>query len=72
MAESKEELKSLLMRMKEESEKAGLKLNIQKTKIMASSLLISWQIDGKTIETVTDFIFLGSKITADGDCRHEI
>ena len=72
MAESKEELKSLLMRMKEESEKAGLKLNIQKTKIMASSLLISWQIDGKTIETVTDFIFLGSKITANGDCRHEI
>ena len=72
MAESKEELKSLLMRMKEESEKAGLKLNIQKTKIMASSLLISRQIDGKTIETVTDFIFLGSKITANGDCRHEI
>ena len=72
MAESKEELKSLLMRMKEESEKAGLKLNIQKTKIMASSLLISWQIDGKTIETITDFIFLGSKITANGDCRHEI
>ena len=72
MAESKEELKSLLMRMKEESEKAGLKLNIQKTKIMASSLLISRQIDGKTIETVTDFIFMGSKITADSDCRHEI
>ena len=72
MAESKEELKSLLMKVKEESEKAGLKLNIQKTKIMASGLLISWQIDGKTIETVTDFIVLGSKIAADGDCSHEI
>ena len=72
MAESKEELKSLLMRVKKESEKAGLKLNIQKTKIMASSLLTSWQIDGKTIETMTNFIFLGSKITVDGDCNHEI
>ena len=72
MAESKEELKSLLMKVKEESEKVGLKLNIQKTKIMASSPIISWQIDGKTVETVTDFIFLGSKITADGDCSHEI
>ena len=71
MAES-EELKSLLMKVKEESEKAVLKLNIQKTKIMASSLIISWQIDGKTMETVTDFIFLGSKITADGDCSHKI
>ena len=71
MAESKEELKSLLM-VKEESEKAGLKLNIQKTKIMASSPITSWQIDGKTTETMRDFIFLGSKITADGDCRHEI
>ena len=71
MAESKE-LKSLLMKVKEESEKAGLKLNIQKTKIMASSPITSWQIDGKTMETVTDFIFLGSKITADGDCSHEI
>ena len=69
-AESEEELKSLLM--KEESEKAGLKLNIQKTKIMASGLIISWQIDGKTMGRVTDFIFLGSKITADGDCSHEI
>ena len=69
MAESEEELKSLLMKVKEESEKVGLKLNIQKTKIMASSPITSWQIDG---ETVTDFIFLGSKITADGDCRHEI
>jgi len=69
MAESKEELKSLLMKVKEESEKAGLKLNIQKTKIMASSPITSWQIDG---ETVADFIFLGSKITADGDCSHEI
>ena len=67
MAESEEELKSLLMRMKEESEKAGLKLNIQKTKIMASGPFTSWQIDGETMETVTDFIFLGSKITADGD-----
>ena len=72
MAESKEELKSLLMKVKEKSEKAGLKLNIQKTKIMASGPITSWQIDGETIETVTDFIFLGSKITADGDCSHEI
>ena len=72
MAESEEELKSLLMKVKEESEKAGLKLNIQKTKIMASSPITSWQIDGETMETVTDFIFLGSKITADGDHSHEI
>ena len=72
MAESKEELKSLLMKVKEESEKAGLKLNIQKTKIMASGPIISWQIDGETMETVTDFILGGSKITADGDCTHEI
>ena len=72
MAESKEELKSLLMKVKEESEKVGLKLNIQKTKIMASGSITSWQIDGKTMETVTDFIFLGFKITADGDCSHEI
>ena len=72
MAESKEALKSLLMKVKEENEKAGLKLNIQKTKIMASGPITSWQIDGKTMETVTDFIFLGSKITADGDCSHEI
>ena len=72
MAESKEELKSLFMKVKEESEKVGLKLNIQKTKIMASSPMSSWQVDGKTMETVTDFIFLGSKITADGDCSHEI
>ena len=72
MAESKEELKSLLMKVKEESEKAGLKLNMQKTKIMATSLITSWQIEGETMETVTDFIFLGSKITADGDCSHEI
>ena len=72
MAESKEELKSLLMKMKQESEKASLNLNIQKMKIMASSPITSWQIDGKTMETVTDFIFLGSKITADGDCSHEI
>ena len=72
MAESKKELKSLLMKMKEESEKAGLKLNIQKTKIRASSPITSWQIDGETMETVTDFIFLGSNITADGDCSHEI
>ena len=72
MAESKEELKYLLMKLKDESEKAGLKLNIQRTKIMASSPITSWQIDGKTMETVTDFIFLGSKITADGDCSHEI
>ena len=72
MAESEEELKSLLMKVKEESEKVGLKLNIQKTKIMASSPITSWQIDGETIETVRDFIFRGSKITADGDCSHEI
>ena len=72
MVESKEELKSLLMNMKEENEKAGLKLNIQKTKIMASGPITSWQIDGETVETVTDFIFGGSKITADGDCSHEI
>ena len=72
MVESEEELKSLLMKVKEESEKVGLKLNIQKTKIMASSLITSRQIDGETMETVTDFIFLGSKITADGDCSHEI
>ena len=72
MAESKEELKSLLMKVKEESEKAGLKLNIQKTKIVASDPITSWQIDGETMETVTDFIFLGSKITTDGDCSHEI
>ena len=71
MAES-EELKSLLMKVKEEREKAGLKLNIQKTKIMASNPITSWQIDGETIETVPDFIFLGSKITADGDCSHDI
>ena len=72
MAESEEELKSLLMKVKEESEKAGLKLNIQKTKIMASSPITSWQIDGETMKTVADFIFLGSKITADGDCSHKI
>jgi len=72
MAESEEELKSLLMKVKVESEKVGLKLNIQKTKIMASSLITSWQIDGETMETGRDFIFLGSKITADGNCRHEI
>ena len=72
MAESEEELKSLLMKVKEEKEKAGLKLNIQKTKIMASGPITSWQIDGETVETVTDFIFLGCKITADGDCSHEI
>ena len=72
MAESKVELKSLLMRVKEESEKAGLKLNIQKTKIMASGSTTSWQIDGETMETVTDFIFLGSRITVDGDCSREI
>ena len=72
MAENEEELKSLLMKVKEESDKAGLKLNIQKRKIMASSPITSWQIDGETMETVTDFIFLGSKITADGDCSHEI
>ena len=68
MAESEEELKSLLMKVKEESEKAGLKLNIQKTKIMASSPITSWQIDGETVKTVTDFVFLGSKITVDDDC----
>ena len=72
MAESEEELKSLLMRVKEESEKAGLKLYIQKTKIMASGPIISWQIDGGTMETVIDFIFLGFKITGDGDCSHDI
>ena len=72
MAESEEELKSLLMKVKEESEKAGLKLNIQKTKIMASGPITSWQIDGKRVETVTDFILGGSKITADGDCSHKI
>ena len=72
MAESKEELKSLLMKVKEESEKVGLKLNIQKTKIMATDPITSWQIDGETIETVRDFMFLGSQITADGDCSHEI
>ena len=72
MAENQEVLKSLLMKVKEESEKAGLKLNIQKTKIMTSSPITSWQIDGETMETVTDFIFLGCKITADGDCSHEI
>ena len=72
MAESKEELKSLLMKVKEESEKVGLKLNIQKTKIMASSPITSWQIDGETVETVTDFILGGSKITVDGDYSHEI
>ena len=71
MAESEEELKSLLMKVKEESEKVGLKLNIQKTKIMVSSPITSWQIDGEIMETVADFIFLGSQITADGDCRHE-
>ena len=72
MAESEEELKSLLMEVKEESEKVGLKLNIQKTKIIASGTITSWQIDGETMETVTDFIFLGSKITSDGDFSHEI
>ena len=72
MAESEEELKSLLMKVREESEKVGLKLNIQRTKIKASSLITSWPIGGETMETVTDFIFLGSKITADGDCSHEI
>ena len=72
MAESEEELKSLLMKVKEESEKAGLKLNIQKTNIMASGAITSWQIDGETMETVSDFIFWGSKITADDDCSHEI
>ena len=72
MAESEEELKSLFMKVKVESEKVGLKLNIQKTKIMASSLTTSWEIDGETVETVSDFIFWGSKITTDGDCSHEI
>ena len=72
MAESEAELDNLLMKVKEESEKVGLKLNIQKTKIMASSPITSWQIDGKTVETVADFIFLGFKITVDGDCSHEI
>ena len=72
MAESEEELKSLLMKVKEESENIGLKLNIQKTKVVASSPITSWQIDGETVETVADFIFGGSKITADGDCSHEI
>ena len=72
MAESEEELKSLLMKVKEESEKVGLKLNFQKTKIMASGPITSWQIDGETMQTVTDFIFLSSKITADGECSHEI
>ena len=72
MAESEEELKSLLMKVKEESEKVGLKLNIQKTKIMASGPITSWQTDGETMETMADFIFLGSKITADGNCSHEI
>ena len=72
MAENEEELKSLLMKVKEESEKVGLKLNIQKTKIMASGPITSWEIDGEPVETVSDFIFLGCKITADGDCSHEI
>ena len=72
MAESEEELKSLLIKVKEESEKAGLKLNIQKTKIMASGPITSWQTDGETVETMSDFTFLGSKITADGDCSHEM
>ena len=72
MAESEQELKSLLMKVKEESEKVSLKLNIQKTKIMASSPITSWEVDRVTVETVSDFIFWGSKITADGDCRHEI
>ena len=72
MAESEEELKSLLMKVKVESEKVGLKLNIQKTKIMASGPITSWEIDGETVETVSDFLFFGSKITADGDCSHEI
>ena len=72
MAESEEELKSLLMKVKQESEKVGLKLNIQKTKIMASSPITSWEIDGETVETMSDFIFWSSKITADGDCSHEI
>ena len=72
MAESEEELKSLLKKVKVESEKVGLKLNIQKTKIMASGPITSWEIDGETVETVSDFIFLGSKITVDGDCSHEV
>ena len=72
MAESEEELKSLLMKVKEESAKVGLKLNIQKTKVVVSGPITSWEIDGETVETVSDFIFLGSKITADGDCSHEI
>ena len=72
MAESEEKLKSLLMKVKEEVEKVGLKLNIQKMKIMASGSITSWEIDGETVETVSDFIFLGSKITADGDCSHEV
>ena len=72
MAESQEEVKSLLMKVKEESEKVGLKLNIQKTKIMASGPITSWEIDGETVETIANFIFMGSKITADGDCSHEI
>ena len=72
MAESEEELKSLLMKVKKETEKVGLKLNVQKTKIMASGPITSWEIDGETVETVSDFSFLGSKITADGDCSHEI
>ena len=72
MAETEEELKGLLMKVKEENEEARLKLNIQKTKIMASSPITSWEIDGETVETVSDFVFLGSKITADGDCSHEI
>ena len=72
MAESEKELKSLLMKVKEESEKVGLKLNVQKTKIMASGPITSWEIDGETVKIVSDFIFLGSKITADGDCSHEI
>ena len=72
MAESEEELKSLLMKVKAESEKVGLKVNIQKTKIMAAGPITSWEIDGETVETASDFIFLGSKITADGDCSHEI
>ena len=72
MAESEEELKSLLMKVKEESKRVGLKLNIQKTKILASGPITSWEIDGETVETVSDFIFLGSKITADGECSHEI
>ena len=72
MAESEEELKNLLMKVKEESEKVGLRLNIQKTKIIASGLITSWEIDGETVETVSDFIFVGSQITADGDCSHEI